>query len=190
MLAYGDYRYKVTKPAVYNKEPGELAVIGAASKKIKKINILTEVKIEDFTYNVIAIEAKAFSKYTKVTAVIIGDGVRNIGSNAFSKCSKLTRVTMGKDVTGIGPNAFASCKKLTTVKINSTGLQAIGKTTFSGDKKLKSVTIKSTRLTKIGTNAFKGIHKKAVFKLPKNKLKAYKKLIKKAGAGSKVTYKK
>lgn len=190
VLAYGDYRYKVTKPAVYNKEPGELAVIGANSKRIKKINILTEVKIEDFTYNVIAIEAKAFSKYTKVTAVIIGGGVRNIGSNAFSKCSKLTRVTIGKDVTGIGPNAFASCKKLTTVKINSTGLQAIGKTTFSGDKKLKSVTIKSTRLTKIGTNAFKGIHKKAVFKLPKNKLKAYKKLIKKAGAGSKVTYKK
>lgn len=190
VLAYGDYRYKVTKPAVYNKEAGELAVIGANSKKIKKINILTEVKIEDYTYNVTAIEAKAFSKYTKVTAVTIGDGVRNIGSNAFSKCSKLTRVTMGKGVTDIGANAFVECKKLSAVKINSSYLQTIGKTAFSKDKKLKNVTIKSTKLTKIGKNAFKGIHKKAVFKLPKSKLKAYKKLIKKAGAGSKVTYKK
>lgn len=52
-------------------------------------------------------------------------------------------------VTGIGPKAFYRCKKL------------------------KKITIKSTELKTVGKNALKGIDKKAVIKVPKRKLKAY-----------------
>lgn len=46
-------------------------------------------------------------------------------------------------------------------------------------KALKTITIKTKKLTKVGSAAFKGIAKKAVFKLPKAKKAAYKKLLKK-----------
>jgi len=39
-------------------------------------------------------------------------------------------------------------------------------------------------------NAFKGIHKKATFKVPKAKIKAYKKLFKAKGAGKSFKVKK
>lgn len=45
--------------------------------------------------------------------------------------------------------------------------------------------IKSKKLTlkKTGSNAFKGINKKAKIKVPKGKVKQYKKLVKAKGAG-------
>lgn len=55
-----------------------------------------------------------------------------------------------------------------------------------------SVTIQGTKylVTDIAKNAFKGIHSKAVIKVPAAKLKAYQKLMKKKGQGSKVKIKK
>ena len=44
---------------------------------------------------------------------------------------------------------------------------------------------KELQKLKIGKNAFKGIDKKAKFKVPKKKLKEYKKKIKKSGAPKK-----
>ena len=43
-------------------------------------------------------------------------------------------------------------------------------------KKLKTITINSTKLTEVGKDAIKGIYKKAVIRVPKKQLKAYKKL--------------
>ena len=65
---------------------------------------------------------------------------------------KLKKVTIGANITSIGANAFSGCKSL------------------------KNVVVKSKSLKKVGKNAFKGIQKKAVFKVPAKKLKAYKKL--------------
>ena len=54
---------------------------------------------------------------------------------------------------------------------------------FENCKKLKTLVIKTTKLTasKLGDNAFAGIHSKAVIKVPKAKLSAYKTLLKKKG---------
>ena len=86
-------------------------------------------------------------------------------NNAFKNCKKLKRVVIGKEITSIGAKAFSGCKAL------------------------KKITIKSAKLKKVGKNAFKGIHVKAVIKAPKAKLKAYKKLLRAGGAGSKVRIK-
>lgn len=59
---------------------------------------------------------------------------------------------------------------------------------FNGCKKLKTIIIKSTKLTdkSVAKNAFKGLSKNTVIKVPKKKLKAYKKLFKKKGFKGKV----
>jgi|GEM_PF-2361668 len=80
--------------------------------------------------------------------------VTSIGAGCGKGCTKLAKVVIGPNITQIGKNAFKGCKKL------------------------KSVQIKSKSLKKVGGKAFKGIHKKAVIKVPKAKMKAYRKLLK------------
>ena len=85
-------------------------------------------------------------------------------------------------ITSVGKGVFQNCKKLKSV--------VIGKNvTAIGMKALKKITIKSTKLKKVGKNAFKKIYAKAVIKAPKAKRKAYRKLLRAGGAGSKVRIK-
>ena len=84
-----------------------------------------------------------------------------IANNAF-KGSKIKKLTIGKYITQIGKNAANGCADL------------------------KNIKIKTKVLKKIGGKAFKGINAKAKFKVTaKNKVKKYKKMIKKAGAPKK-----
>lgn len=134
---------------------------------------------------------------TKVTipaAITIGAKtykVTAIAKNAFANNKKIKTVTIGKNVNTIGDKAFYKCTKLSKITIPA-GVKKIGKQAFFGCKSLKSITIKTTKLTNktVGSKAFKGIHKKAVIKVPKKKLAAYKKLLKSKGAGSKIKIKK
>ena len=89
-------------------------------------------------------------------------------------------------VTKIADNAFKGNKTVTNITIGS-NVKTIGKNAFSGCKKLKTIVIKSKMLTdkKISKKAFKGISKKTVIKVPKKKMAAYKKLLKKKGLSSK-----
>ena len=83
-------------------------------------------------------------------------------------------------VTAIDKNAFNNNKKLKKVTIGSK-VTRIGAGAFSGAKNLKAITIKSKSLKSVGKNALKGIHKKCTIKVPKTKLTAYKRLLKKKG---------
>ena len=89
-------------------------------------------------------------------------------------------------VTKIADNAFKGNKTVTNITIGS-NIQTIGNNAFKGCKKLKTIIIKSKTLTdkKISKKAFKGISKKTVIKVPKKKMAAYKKLLKKKGLSSK-----
>ena len=102
-----------------------------------------------------------------MTNITVGTNVKSIGRSAFEKCTKLKTVTVGKNVTKIGKNAFGGCKNL------------------------KRLTIKSAKLTKKGlaSGSFKGITKKTVVKVPKGKVKAYKKLLQSKGLDKKVKVK-
>lgn len=94
--------------------------------------------------------------------------VTGIAKNAFKGCTRLRKVTIGKHVTTIGIKAFYGCKKL------------------------KNITVKTKKLTlqKVGRQAFKGISSDAVFKIPANRYKKYKNILKKRGAGKTTTFKK
>jgi hypothetical protein len=83
--------------------------------------------------------------------------VTSVGASLFKGNTKVTSVIIGKNVTSIGKKAFYGCKNL------------------------KKITVKSKVLTKTGANAFKGTSKKLTIKVPKAKLKAYKKVLAKKG---------
>lgn len=83
---------------------------------------------------------------------VIPNGVVNIGQGAFFWCTNLKSIFIPSSVKKIGNSAFYRCKKL------------------------KKITIKSKNMESVGEWAFFGIAKKAVIKVPKGKVKAYKKL--------------
>lgn len=89
--------------------------------------------------------------------------VTSIASKAFYKNTSIKSVTLTSSVTKIGSKAFYGCNSLNTVMILST--------------KLKS--------NAIGTNAFTKVAKNVKVYVPGEKYKTYKKMLKKAGIGSK-----
>ena len=104
----------------------------------------------------------------KVPAVVKVNGVTyrvtSVSSKAFMKNNKITKIIIGKNITKIGKKAFSKCKKLKLLVIKS--------------RKLKA--------KNVAKNAFKGITKKTIVKVPKSKIKEYRKLLRKKGLSSKV----
>ena len=79
----------------------------------------------------------------------------------------------------IEDGAFSGCKKLHSV-VTGASLSKIGKNVFANDKSLKIIDLRNSKTLKsVGSGTFKGISKKAMIKVPKGKIKAYKKLLKK-----------
>lgn len=110
-------------------------------------------------------------KAAKVPDTVATRGVKlkvvAIADKAFYKDKKLTSLTIGKYVKTIGAKAFYGCEKL------------------------KTLTLRTSKLTDktVGAKAFGNLNARVVFKCPKAKLKAYKKLLKKKGAPKKAQYK-
>ena len=172
------------------------------------------IKVGNANYKVTEISASAFKNNKKIKTVTIGNNVTKIGASAFSGCTSLQSVKLAKNVKTIGDKAFYNCKKLSSItlssKLTTIGKQAffkctslkkitipskvkkIGTKAFYGCKKLKNITIKTKKLksSNVGKHAFKGIYSKATIKVPKSKLKTYKKLLKSKGVSSKTKIKK
>ena len=106
-------------------------------------------------------------KSTYVPDTVAIDGivyrVTSIGEKAFYKNTSLKNIVIGSNVEKIDAKAFYGCTSLNSIVINSTKLA-------SG---------------KIGTNAFKKINKNVRVYVLASKYNAYKKVLKKAGIGSK-----
>lgn len=127
--------------------------------------------------------------------IISTDSTKTVGFANGKKNSKKITIPATVKIKGktfkvksIKSNAFKNSKKLTTLVIGA-NVKIIEKNAFKGCKNLKKITIKSKKLTaaKVAKNAFKGINKKATVKVPKNKVKAYTKIVKvKGGAGNSV----
>ena len=156
-----------------------------------------KVTTASLTKGTVTYVAPTNKKKTTVTipATVIIDGVNykvtSIADNAFANNKKLIKITIGSNVTTIGKKAFYKCTSLTKITIPSK-VKKIGKQASYGCKKLKTITIKTTKLNSknVGSKAFKGIYAKATIKVPKSKLKSYKKLLKARGVGKKAKIKK
>ena len=152
--AAGIFNYRIT-----GTDTVEVKNMTAKGKRKKAVKISKTIKVNGRTLKVTGVAANAFKGNKKMTSVTIGSNVKKIGSGAFMNCRNLTRVT-----------------------VTAKGLTSIGKNAFKGDRKLKTVNLRKVKaLKKVGKGAFKGISKKVTVKVPKQKKKAYSKLLKKAG---------
>ena len=112
--------------------------------------LVTEAKLTMAT----SIGDRAFSGYSSLRSVVIGDSVTSIGWHAFSSCTSLTSVVIGDSVTSIGSSAFEYCESLTSVEIPDS-VTSIGWYAFRGCTSLTSVVIGDS-VTSIGSYAFYG----------------------------------
>lgn len=132
---------------------------GSLSTYNGAITIPSTTTHNGITYSVTAISNKAFYENangtsTKITSVIIPEGITSIGASAFSTCIYLTSVTIPSTVTFIGQYAFNGCCDLTSVTIPS-GVSSIDVMTFQNCTALTSVILPST-ITSINQSAFYG----------------------------------
>lgn len=169
------------------------AVLLSVDKKHAKGSLVIPdiLKVDGTTYTITSIAKAAFKNNQKITKVTIGNKIKTIGAEAFSGCKNLKTVKLGKNITAIGDLAFYNCRKITGITIPSK-VNKIGKKAFYNCKKLKNITIKTSKLTskKVGSKAFTGIYSRAVIKVPKKKLPAYKALLRKKGVGKKAVIRK
>lgn len=165
----GNFQYKVTKTAAVGT--GAVSLVKVAKKKAKA-TIPASIKICGISFQVTEIGTGAFKGDVKLTTLKIGKNVTKIGANAFNGCTKLKTAAIGSGVTTIGKKAFYNCKSMTKLTISS--------------KKLKKSSIGAKAFTKMGSKNYK----KLTVKVPKSKLKTYKKILKKKGLSKKAAVKK
>ena len=162
----GTMKYKVTNAATNGK--GTVAIMGTVKAKTDRtftsLSVPSAVKIGGITYNVTMVNVGAFSGYTYLKKVVIGNGIKAIGSNAFYGCKSIASIIIGRGVTAIGGKTFYGCSKLASISVLSSSIKLIGKETF----------------TRIAA--------KPVVVVPKAKLANYKRLMKNAGMTTKAVY--
>lgn len=127
-----------------------------------------------------------------VTSLSIPKTVTKIGDGCFSELGSLKKITIPDSVKTIGDESFFRCDLVKTVNIGK-GLTKVGARSFSWLKVKSKITIKSTKLKSVKEGAFYSPCDKSkknikAFYVPKSKLKAYKKLIDKAGNKAFNTY--
>lgn len=80
-------QYKVTKAGA------EVSLI-KTNKKAKRVTIPAVIKVNEVTYKVTSIGAKAFNGSKKLSKVTVGTNIKKISNNAFFKCKSLKTVTI------------------------------------------------------------------------------------------------
>jgi len=94
---------------------------------------------------------RAFRDNSRITSVVIPEGVTSIGKSAFSWAEKMTSIQLPSTLKTIGESAF-NWSGLTSVTLPE-GLTSIGESAFNANKKLTQITLPAS-LTDIGSYAF------------------------------------
>ena len=186
----GKYVTSIGAKAFYNdKNLAKVTFNGTAVKTIGKDAFKGIKKGASFVMKKKTFTSKSVKyKITKSTTsakevTVTGTSKKNITSLNIPATVKYNG--MSYKVTAIDKNAFKSKKKLKSITIGK-NVKNIGASAFAKDSRLTTIIIKSTVLKKVGSKAFSGISKKAKIKVPANKLKAYKRLLKNKGQSKSV----
>lgn len=95
-----------------------------------------------------------FKDCTKLTKVVINEGVKSIDSHAFYNCSSLENITIPNSVNLIGWFAFEGCTKLTNVSLSSS-LETLENGAFKNCSNLSDIELPQN-LSRIGSESFTG----------------------------------
>ena len=139
--------------------------------------------------NIPSLWKNKISEYnTKVTSLIINDGIKTIGQNAFSDCTNLKNVTISSGITAIKDGAFAECESLENIKIPNSvteigehafigcglkqivipkGITSIKTSTFTRCAKATDIQIPDS-VTNIGSSAFANCDSITTIKIPES----------------------
>lgn len=94
--------------------------LATTNKKATTIKVPDSVTVDDITYKVTTVAAKALSGNRKVKKVILGKNVTAIGKNAFAKCKNLKKIEV-KSVKwskkSVGKDAFKGTNKKLVIKV-------------------------------------------------------------------------
>jgi len=112
---------------------------------------LTSVTIPD---RVTSLGNYAFEGCASLTEVILGSGLKTIGTYTFQNCKALVSITIPDCVTSLGNYSFDGCTALGTVNLGS-AVNTIGSYAFSNCSALQRIMIPAS-ITSISSNAFRG----------------------------------
>ncbi len=174
------YYTRYPEKYIVQENPDATSDTEEPSVNISKDNVGRKITVNNINYEIMSVEGTKTVKVTvieKATKEVIIPSVIPFNKSRYK-------------VTAIGSNAFKSNKNLLKIEIG-TNINSIGENAFNGCKNLKNITIKSNKLVagKVGSNAFRGINNNAIIKVPKSKIKTYKKIIRDKGAGKNVKFK-
>lgn len=108
VFTYQNIRYQVTRS---DAKKGTVAAVKLKGKAKASLTIPDQVTKNGYSFRVVSIGAGAFAKNKKLTTLVIGKNVTQIGARAFKNCTKLKNISFRcKKAPGIGKNAFANVK--------------------------------------------------------------------------------
>jgi hypothetical protein len=113
---------------------------------------------------VVEIDDGAFTTYTNITSVVLGQNITNIGGAAFYYCTGLLRVSLPARLAVIGDYAFSFCTNLAQITIpRSVG--RIASSAFDTCLNLEGVFFQGNPPA-LGTSVFAAASKSTVYYLP------------------------
>lgn len=160
---------ETVKPAVPQNPTSSGAGVSSDREQIATGMTVTDTKTKS-TYTVSGSAADGY------TVTYVRPSAKNVKNVIIPSTVTVNGVSC--KVISIAANAFKGQKKLKKVTIGD-NVTSIGKKAFFGCKNLKKIVIKSKKLKKVQAKAFAKINQKAKIKVPKNKKKAYSKILKK-----------
>ena len=119
------------------------SVTGIGADLRGRVDIPNRKRINGCYYKVVEVGDGAFSGNTKITAVILGNGIKRVGKRAFMDCTALTLAVMPDGIETIDESAFAGCGKLSEVYIGVT-CKSIYYNAFSDCKMISNVYFSDT----------------------------------------------
>ena len=129
-IAESNKYVKDTKTNAYYKvENNTAAYIKPITAKSSEV-IPAQITVVGHTYKVTIIRAKAFSKNTTVTRVVIGKNVSKIGKEAFYGCKNLKKIQVkSKKLSSknVGSNAFKEISKNAKMSVPKSKVKAYAK---------------------------------------------------------------
>ena len=106
-------------------------------------------------YKVAKVANFAFSLCSKLTAVTLEEGIKEIGENAFSGCNALQTIGYPASLTAIGRGAFAGCSQLRHAQLPE-NLASIGQEAFAGNQFADNKLLLPIKVAAIPIAAFDG----------------------------------
>ena len=166
---------------------GKLTSMPYGSQKLDQTNSFTVDKNGWYTVCIQSKSSVPWNKdieyYAYIHVTGIGEGAKK-GITYTSNNLKYKLVKKGFDGTGtvmvtgmVKASSSVTIPQTVVIQGVSYRVVKVNSKAFYKKSKIKKVTIQSTYLTSIGKDAFSGINKKAVFKVPKSKYKAYTKML-------------